>query len=170
MFSYSIYGICRKSRWDLEVIGSLVNSKAVLKLPLAHPMGLPEKCTCCITDQLTLSAVPHIDWRTLRKLQTFTGADRTRFSPHTRSSTSACLDTFRTCASWSRAGDICEPWLTNSTFLCGHWAGKPKRYLLKRAIVSYEINSDSDIGIIEIWCSFRHPHKNIPCGLNVATL
>lgn len=91
----SIYAIHRSTRWDLEAIGSLVNSKAVLKLPLPHPVGLPEKCTCCITDQLTLSAVPCNDWqRTLRKLQTFTGADKTRFSPHTHFSTLLCLDTF----------------------------------------------------------------------------
>lgn len=37
-------------------------SCSVLKLPLAHPVGLPEKCAYCITDRLTLSAAPHRDW------------------------------------------------------------------------------------------------------------
>ncbi len=52
----------RNAKWDLEVVGSPANSESLLKLPLTHPMGLPEKCTYCITDQLTLSAVPHSDW------------------------------------------------------------------------------------------------------------
>ncbi len=101
----------RNAKWDLEVVGSPANSESLLKLPLTHPMGLPEKCTYCITDQLTLSAVPHSDWHcTLRKLQTFTSADKTRFSPHTSSSTSLSQRTHQSFMLWSSAADICEPW------------------------------------------------------------
>lgn len=50
----------RDTRWDLKVNGSLANSESVLILPLAHPVDLLEKCTHCITDQLTLSAMPHM--------------------------------------------------------------------------------------------------------------
>ena len=99
------------TKWDLEVSGSPANREAVPKLPLAHLLGLPEKCTYCITDQLTLSAVPRSDWHcTLRKLQTFTSADKTRFSPHSSFLTSLSPETSQSFMLWSSAGSVCEAW------------------------------------------------------------
>lgn len=120
----------RNTKWALEVIGSPTNSEAVHKIPLAHLMGLPEKCTYCITDQLTLSAVPPDDWQcSPRKLQTFTIADKTRFSLHTSFSTSLSLETLQSFLLWSSAADICEPWWINPSILGARWAGKLKHSL-----------------------------------------
>lgn len=87
----------RSTKWDLEVICSPSSSEAVLKLPLAHPVGLPEKCTYRITDQLTLSAVLHNDWHcTPIKLQTFNQCWQDKVwpsLPHTSFSTSLSLET-----------------------------------------------------------------------------
>lgn len=140
---FRVYG---NTKWDLEVIGSPENSEAVLKLPLAHPVGLPEKCTGCITDQLTLSAEPHNDWHgSLRKLQTFTSADKTRFSPHTSSSTSLSLETLQSFMLWSSAGDICEPWWIRPSVLAERWAGKLWRSAGNKANMNHEINNHFDL-------------------------
>lgn len=70
-----------------------------------------EKCTYCITDQLTLSLGPHNDWHcTLRKLQTFTSADKTSVSPHTSFSTSPSLESLKSFMLGSSAAAICERW------------------------------------------------------------
>lgn len=120
------------SKWDLEVIGSPENSGAVLKaIPLAHPVGLPEKCTYCITDQLTLSAVPHNDWRrTLRKLQTFTGADKTRFS-HLTQVPRESLQLFHAVIKCSRY--FCEPWWIRPSFLSERRAWKQAALAVKQS-------------------------------------
>lgn len=70
-----------------------------------------EKCTYCITDQLTLSLGPHNDWHcTLRKLQTFTSADKTSVSPHTSFCTSPSLESLKSFMLGSSAAAICERW------------------------------------------------------------
>lgn len=128
----------RSTKWDLEVTCTPTNSVAVLKLPLAHPVGLPEKCTYCITDQLTLSAAPRNDWHcALRKLQTFTRADKTRFPPHTSFSTSLSLETLQSFMLWSSAGNICQSLL----FLGEHFARKLRHCDANKANMNHEINN-----------------------------